>query len=132
VRRSRHVFDSREIAIEERFHRDGGAKVRYTHRAVGPDGKEIRHEIAFDLQVWGCSRMKATFSSDGGAREKRASTVDQPLFGMWIDREDLSDPDLYVRKLRGSRSGLSESVRRPFELSSSFGAAMQVAKRRRQ
>lgn len=30
-------------------------------------------------------------------------TKDQPLFGLWNDREDISDPASYLRKLRVSR-----------------------------
>jgi hypothetical protein len=50
VKRSRHVFASQEILIEERFHvADDGRKLFYTHRAIGPDQHEIRHEVDFDL-----------------------------------------------------------------------------------
>jgi antitoxin (DNA-binding transcriptional repressor) of toxin-antitoxin stability system len=30
-------------------------------------------------------------------------TEDQPLFGIWKDRDDMSDPDSYVRQLRQPR-----------------------------
>ena len=47
-------------------------------------------------------------------------TQDQPLFGLWRDREDLADPASYLRNLRRTRSALAQaggkrqaSVRKP-------------------
>ncbi len=48
--------------------------------------------------------MLTPVSSGKSATEKRAETVEQPLFGMWKDRDDMSDPESYVRKLRENRS----------------------------
>jgi antitoxin (DNA-binding transcriptional repressor) of toxin-antitoxin stability system len=40
-----------------------------------------------------------------GARDKGAPKMaDQPLFGLWNDREDLSDPAIWVRNLRQPRA----------------------------
>ena len=36
-------------------------------------------------------------------------TKDQPLFGLWKDREDLSDPASYVRDVRLPRRSLAEA-----------------------
>jgi hypothetical protein len=47
--------------------------------------------------------MLTPVSSDKSVSEKRAKTVDQPLFGLWNDREDVSDPGSYVQKLREFR-----------------------------
>lgn len=30
-------------------------------------------------------------------------TADQPFFGLWRDREEMRDPELYIRNLRRSR-----------------------------
>ena len=39
-----------------------------------------------------------------GARERGAQkTKDQPLFGLWSDRGDMSDPATYLRNLRKTR-----------------------------
>lgn len=39
-----------------------------------------------------------------GASEKGAPrTADQPLFGLWKDRDDLTDPASWLRKLRQPR-----------------------------
>lgn len=42
--------------------------------------------------------------STGASGAGAPKTQDQPLFGLWKDREDLSDPASYLRKLRRSRS----------------------------
>jgi antitoxin (DNA-binding transcriptional repressor) of toxin-antitoxin stability system len=36
-------------------------------------------------------------------------TADQPLFGLWNDRDDLTDPASYVRNLRQPRAVLGET-----------------------
>jgi len=36
-------------------------------------------------------------------------TKDQPLFGLWKDREDISDPASYLRGLRLPRGALAQS-----------------------
>src|SRR5579872_5140195 len=41
--------------------------------------------------------------ASGGATK----TKDQPLFGLWKDREDMSDPASYLRRLRLSRRALA-------------------------
>src|SRR4051812_3058528 len=49
-------------------------------------------------------REKAVLIPVGPAPGSDApKTADQPLFGLWKDREDLSDPASYVRGLRVSR-----------------------------
>ena len=36
-------------------------------------------------------------------------TKDQPLFGLWKDRDDLADPAAYLRNLRHPRRVLAET-----------------------
>jgi hypothetical protein len=36
-------------------------------------------------------------------------TKDQPLFGLWKDREDISDPASYLRRLRLPRQALAQT-----------------------
>ena len=36
-------------------------------------------------------------------------TKDQPLFGLWKDRDDLADPAAYVRNLRQPRAVLAQA-----------------------
>jgi antitoxin (DNA-binding transcriptional repressor) of toxin-antitoxin stability system len=46
--------------------------------------------------------MMTPISPQRGSRGA-AKTRDQPLFGMWKDREDMADPASYVRDLRRPR-----------------------------
>ncbi|HEY3825882.1 MAG TPA: hypothetical protein VGL82_15060 [Bryobacteraceae bacterium] len=43
-------------------------------------------------------------ASGGGAPK----TKDQPLFGLWKDREDMSDPASYLRRLRLPRRAVAQ------------------------
>lgn len=45
----------------------------------------------------------------GRADKGAPKTKDQPLFGMWRDREDLADPASYLRKLRQGRPALGKA-----------------------
>jgi hypothetical protein len=38
-----------------------------------------------------------------GSTKRGVKTKDQPLFGLWLDRVDVADPDSYLRKLRQGR-----------------------------
>ena len=42
--------------------------------------------------------------ASGAADRGTAKTADQPLFGLWSDREDLADPSSWLRNLRQPRS----------------------------
>jgi len=48
--------------------------------------------------------MITPISGPAGGRSKSAKTADQPLFGLWSDREEMADPAYYLRQLRESRS----------------------------
>ncbi len=41
--------------------------------------------------------------ADQKARPERRSIRDYPAFGMWADREDMQDPDAWLREQRRSR-----------------------------
>jgi antitoxin (DNA-binding transcriptional repressor) of toxin-antitoxin stability system len=43
--------------------------------------------------------------------DPRPKTMDQPLFGLWRGREDMSDPASYIRNLRRSRYASVETGR---------------------
>lgn len=46
----------------------------------------------------------------GGAPGRAmAKCADQPMFGMWADREEMADPVAYVRKIRERRAGPTQS-----------------------
>src|ERR1700733_13838857 len=46
-------------------------------------------------------------------------TKDQPLFGLWKDREDLSDPASYLRRLRLPRALAQTGVKKQRRLQKS-------------
>ena len=49
-------------------------------------------------------------SPAAGASDKGApKTKDQPLFGLWSDREDLTDPASYLRNLCQPRAALAST-----------------------
>jgi len=55
-------------------------------------------------------KEKAKLTPIGPASDgPRAKTKDQPLFGIWKDREDLANPTSYVRNLRRPRHSSSET-----------------------
>ena len=37
--------------------------------------------------------------------QERSRAADHPAFGTWADREDMTDPSVYVRRLRKGRLG---------------------------
>jgi hypothetical protein len=51
------------------------------------------------------ARVTVRIEEETGARDTPAAqeTADDPLFGMWRDREDMADVEAYVRKLRAPR-----------------------------
>ena len=46
-----------------------------------------------------------SIAQEKSSTEKRSR--DMPVFGMWSDREDMTDVDSYVRKMREGRSDVS-------------------------
>jgi antitoxin (DNA-binding transcriptional repressor) of toxin-antitoxin stability system len=47
--------------------------------------------------------------SSGASDTEAPRTQDQPLFGLWRDREDLADPASYLRNLRRTRSVVAQA-----------------------
>ena len=53
-------------------------------------------------------------SSSGASGRGNPKTADQPLFGLWSDRDDLTDPSSWLRALRQPRTILGETnVKKP-------------------
>jgi antitoxin (DNA-binding transcriptional repressor) of toxin-antitoxin stability system len=48
----------------------------------------------------------------GTSDQRKPKTRDQPLFGMWHDRDDLKDPASYLRDLRQPRAILGGTSNR--------------------
>lgn len=62
-----------------------------------------RAKLAAVPEVQGAARVTVRIEAEG--REEAATTAyaDDPLFGMWSDREDMVDVAGYVRGIRASR-----------------------------
>ena len=48
----------------------------------------------------------------GTSDQRKPKTADQPLFGLWHDRDDLKDPASYLRHLRQPRAILGGTSNR--------------------
>ena len=46
-------------------------------------------------------------------RRRAAELADDPLFGMWGDREDMADVDAYIHRIRASRFNRDGSSNEP-------------------
>jgi hypothetical protein len=46
-------------------------------------------------------------------RRQSAALPDDPLFGMWRDREDMADVAAYIRRIRASRFNRDDSSSEP-------------------
>ncbi|MEO8595047.1 MAG: hypothetical protein ABI759_17135 [Candidatus Solibacter sp.] len=58
----------------------------------------------------GKEKAKLMPIQDTGADQ--AKTKDQPLFGLWKDREDLDNPAAYLRQLRQARQAAAPASKR--------------------
>ena len=63
-----------------------------------PEAWREKLPAAQDARVTVRIEEEAAASSEAAKEE-----VDDPLFGMWRDREDMRDVEAYVRKLRAPR-----------------------------
>jgi hypothetical protein len=49
------------------------------------------------------ARVTVRIEEEVGTRESAREPAENPLFGMWQDREEMADVETYVRKLRAPR-----------------------------
>ena len=49
------------------------------------------------------ARVTVRIEEEAESREAAKENTDNPLFGMWQDRGEMTDVDAYVRKLRAPR-----------------------------
>lgn len=54
-----------------------------------------------------------TVRIEAEAAQAAAAFSDDPLFGMWRDREDMADVAAYVRRIRASRLNPDDSQNQP-------------------
>ena len=58
-------------------------------------------------------RIEAETETETAETQGAAAFADDPLFGMWRDREDMADVQAYVRRLRASRFNRDGSRNEP-------------------
>ena len=70
-----------------------------------PEGWRRRLAMPADAHV--------TVRIEAEAAQAAAAFSDDPLFGMWRDREDVADVAAYVRRIRASRFNPDDSQNQP-------------------
>jgi hypothetical protein len=70
-----------------------------------PEGWRRRLAMPADAHV--------TVRIEAEAAQAAAAFSDDPLFGMWRDREDMADVAAYVRRIRASRFNPDDSQNQP-------------------
>jgi antitoxin (DNA-binding transcriptional repressor) of toxin-antitoxin stability system len=58
------------------------------------------------------ARLLPYSETEDDPNSAKPQTADQPLFGMWRDRDDLSHPELWVRSLRQPRASLGMKAKK--------------------
>lgn len=64
---------------------------------------ELPEDWRMRLHAAANARVTVRIEEEAGAREAATENAENPLFGMWQDREEMADVDSYVRKLRAPR-----------------------------
>ena len=62
-----------------------------------------RAKLASVPQAQGSARVTVRIEAEDGEEQAAAAFADDPLFGMWRDREDMADVAGYVRAIRAPR-----------------------------
>ncbi len=63
-----------------------------------------------DLVNAGFSKVTVRIEEDTMESADAARFADDPLFGMWRDREDMADVDAYIRSIRAPRFGVGSTM----------------------
>ncbi|MEI8031223.1 MAG: hypothetical protein WCH35_15705 [Comamonadaceae bacterium] len=58
----------------------------------------------------GFSKVTVRIEEDTTESADAAQFANDPLFGMWRDREDMADVDAYIRSIRAPRFGVDPKV----------------------
>jgi len=64
---------------------------------------ELPEDWRVRLHTAANARVTVRIEEEAEAREAVKDNTENPLFGMWSDREEMADVDAYVRKLRAPR-----------------------------
>ena len=63
-----------------------------------------RAKLVAEADAQGTARVTVRIEAEAGSQEQPAAALaDDPLFGMWRDREEMADVAGYVRALRAPR-----------------------------
>jgi len=57
------------------------------------------------INASGSAKVTIRIEEEPVLSDVKAADSENPMLGMWRDREDMSDVDAYVRKMRASRFG---------------------------
>ena len=61
---------------------------------------ELPGDWRVQLHAAANARVTVRIEEEADSRETAKENAENPLFGMWQDREEMADVDTYVRKLR--------------------------------
>jgi hypothetical protein len=64
---------------------------------------ELPEDWRARLQAAADARVTVRIEEEAQAREATQEEAENPLFGMWRDREEMADVEAYVRTLRAPR-----------------------------
>jgi hypothetical protein len=64
---------------------------------------ELPEDWQARLHAAATAHVTVRIEEEADSREALKENAENPLFGMWHDREDMSDVEAYVRKLRAPR-----------------------------
>ena len=64
---------------------------------------ELPEDWRLRLHAAANARVTVRIEEETGSRETAKENAENPLFGMWQDREDTVDVEAYVQKLRAPR-----------------------------
>jgi hypothetical protein len=64
---------------------------------------ELPEDWRARLHVAANARVTVRLEEETEPREAAKENAENPLFGMWQDREEMADVEAYVRKLRAPR-----------------------------
>lgn len=64
---------------------------------------ELPEDWRARLRTAANARVTVRIEEEAESREAAKENAENPLFGMWQDREEMADVEAYVRKLRAPR-----------------------------
>jgi hypothetical protein len=81
--------------------------VVFEHVKVAELPENWRRQLAIPADA------RVTVRIEAEAEAAAAASGDDPLFGMWRDRQDMADVSAYIRRIRASRFNRDDSDDKP-------------------